>query len=76
MNVPGKTIVESELLLMPDGRLMIHNLTPALAQLLHELVPEDSAMRSRAQAAKLNPVPARRKHLARRRSKASFPPSV
>ena len=38
----------SELLLLPDGRILVHNLTPAMAALLHQLDPEDRRMIRRA----------------------------
>ncbi len=41
----------SELLLLPDGRIVVHNLTPAMAALLHELDPRDRSMINRATAA-------------------------
>lgn len=31
----------SELLLLPDGRILVHNLTPEFARLLSELNPDD-----------------------------------
>ena len=34
----------TELLLLPDGRILVHNLTPAMAALLHELDPGDRRM--------------------------------
>ena len=37
----------SELLIMPDGRILVHNLTPAFAGLLHELNPYDEQISSR-----------------------------
>lgn len=37
-----------ELLILPDGRILAHNITPALAQLLSELDPANEAMRQRA----------------------------
>ena len=40
----------SELLLLPDGRILVHNLTPAMAGLLQQLDPEDRRMFSRASA--------------------------
>ena len=40
----------SELLLLPDGRILVHNLTPAMAALLHQLDPEDRRMFLRAAA--------------------------
>lgn len=39
----------SELLILPDGRVLVHNLTPAFADLLHELNPDDGQIRPRAQ---------------------------
>lgn len=29
----------TELLILPDGQILVHNLTPAFAELLHELNP-------------------------------------
>ena len=37
-----------ELLILPDGRILAHNITPELARLLSELDPADDAMRRRA----------------------------
>lgn len=37
----------SELMIMPDGRVFAHNLTPAMAQLLGELNPHDPSLRKR-----------------------------
>lgn len=39
-----------ELLVLPDGRILAHNITPALARLLNEIAPGDEAMRQRADA--------------------------
>jgi hypothetical protein len=39
-----------EILILPDGRILAHNITPALARLLSELDPTDAAMRARAEA--------------------------
>ena len=39
---------ETELLFLPDGRVLAHNLTPAMARLLGDLAPADSLMRQRA----------------------------
>ena len=41
----------AEILVLPDGRILVHNLTPAGAALLAELAPHDSDMRRRAAAA-------------------------
>jgi len=38
----------SELLVLPDGRILVHNLTPAMAALLQQLDPGDRRMISRA----------------------------
>ena len=43
---PGKDQV-SELLILPDGQILVHNLTPAFADLLHELNPDDEQVSSR-----------------------------
>jgi hypothetical protein len=43
---PGKDQV-SELLILPDGQILVHNLTPAFAGLLHELNPDDEQISSR-----------------------------
>jgi hypothetical protein len=39
---------QSELLILPDGRVLVHNLTPTMASLLAELNPADPAMRERS----------------------------
>ena len=38
----------TELLLLPDGRILVHNLTVAMAALLRQLDPEDRHMTRRA----------------------------
>ncbi len=38
----------TELLLLRDGRILVHNLTPAMAAVLHRLVPKDLRMKRRA----------------------------
>jgi hypothetical protein len=38
----------TELLLLPDGRIVAHNLTPAMAALLHDLELGDRSMTTRA----------------------------
>jgi len=35
------------MLLLPDGRVMVHNLTPAMARVLHELNPDDPQIHPR-----------------------------
>jgi hypothetical protein len=37
-----------ELLILPDGRVLAHNITPALAEILAALDPADENMRRRA----------------------------
>jgi hypothetical protein len=37
----------SELLILPDGRILVHNLTQPFADLLHELNPNDEQISSR-----------------------------
>jgi hypothetical protein len=37
----------SELLILPDGQILVHNLTPAFAGLLRELNPDDEQISSR-----------------------------
>jgi hypothetical protein len=41
----------SELLILPDGRILVHNLTPAFADLLHELNPEETQIAGRTRQA-------------------------
>ena len=45
-----------ELLILADGRILTHNLTPAMAAVLRELNPEDEPMRLRADAANHEPT--------------------
>lgn len=40
----------AELLIQPDGRILAHNLTPALAELLSALNPRDEPMKQRSRA--------------------------
>lgn len=40
-------VAHSELLILPDGRILVHNLTPAFADLLHELNPEGTQLAGR-----------------------------
>ena len=41
----------SEILILPDGKVFVHNLTPAVAKLLTELDPTDTLMLRRAHSA-------------------------
>jgi hypothetical protein len=38
----------SEFLILPDGKILAHNVTPAMAKVLSELNPADEPMRRRA----------------------------
>ena len=40
----------SELLILPDGRILVHNLTRTMAIVLQELNPNEDVIRPRAQA--------------------------
>ncbi|MGA2281674.1 MAG: hypothetical protein ABSG80_15390 [Verrucomicrobiota bacterium] len=44
--LPGKNQV-SELLILPDGQILVHNLTPLFAGLLRKLNPDDEQISSR-----------------------------
>jgi len=51
MSAPEDITVPTELLILPDGRVFGHNLSPEVASLLRVLNPEDPLMRERASAA-------------------------
>jgi hypothetical protein len=38
----------SEILILADGRILAHNITPTMAKILAELNPADQAMKQRA----------------------------
>lgn len=42
--------LHSELLILPDGRIFVHNLTRTMAALLQEFNPDDDAIRPRAES--------------------------
>ena len=44
---PAEDEQSSELLILPDGRILVHNLTPAMACVLNELNPEDDTIKLR-----------------------------
>ncbi len=44
--LPGEGQV-SDLLILPDGRILVHNLTQPFAELLHQLNPTDEQFASR-----------------------------
>ncbi len=43
-----KTDAVSEILILADGKIFAHNITPAMARVLSELNPTDEAMSRRA----------------------------
>jgi hypothetical protein len=43
-----KIELSTELLILPDGRILVQNLTQPMAELLNGLNPEDKLMRTRA----------------------------
>jgi hypothetical protein len=45
----NRATLTSEVLILPDGQVLAHNLTPTLATLLQELNPEDPQLTSRSQ---------------------------
>jgi hypothetical protein len=47
--------MHTELLLLPDGRVLAHNLTPAMAQILQALDPEDRLIQKRSFPCPLSP---------------------
>jgi hypothetical protein len=44
---PPKPELMSELLIMPDGQIYVHNLTPEMAAVLSELNPADETIKQR-----------------------------
>lgn len=44
----SKTELNSELLILPDGRIFVQNLTQPMAMLLREFNPKDKAIAPRA----------------------------
>jgi hypothetical protein len=43
-----KSHLLTEILILPDGRILVQNITPTMAKLLSKLNPEDELMRERA----------------------------
>jgi hypothetical protein len=52
-------VANVELLILPDGRILTHNLTPTVAKVLRELNPDDPEMNQRAEKTKPDELPAR-----------------
>jgi len=48
---PPDSKLVSEVLILPDGRVFVQNLTKPMAALLLQLNPEEPAIRARVQAA-------------------------
>ena len=46
----------AEILILPDGRILAHNITPAVAAVLAELNPDDESMRLRAASLSASPA--------------------
>jgi hypothetical protein len=62
----SKNTLCAELLILPDGRILVHNLTQPIAELLRKLNPRDKAIAPRAkinvgQASRLSKEPLERK---------------
>ncbi len=51
------TPLTTELLVLPDGRVLVHDLTPAFAGLLNELKPADEAIKLRVEHTRTGPAP-------------------
>ena len=47
-SVATEPLLTTELLVLPDGRVLVHNLTPVFADLLSELNPDDEQLQPRA----------------------------
>ncbi|MGC9943059.1 MAG: hypothetical protein ABSE48_14610 [Verrucomicrobiota bacterium] len=46
--MPSRKVSVSEILILADGKIFAHNITPAMAGVLSELDPSDEAMNQRA----------------------------
>ena len=47
----------TELLILEDGQILVHNLTPSFARLLMEMDPTNELMKQRAQESATLPLP-------------------
>ncbi|MDQ6630851.1 MAG: hypothetical protein M3Y82_03730 [Verrucomicrobiota bacterium] len=47
MNSSQRKFEEGELLVLPDGKILAHNITPEMAAVLSELDPENKLMKQR-----------------------------
>lgn len=69
--------LSAEVLILPDGQVLAHNLTPAFAVVLHALNPHDPQMSPRfgaATAARRQSEPAQAQHKLPRPRPARTPP--
>jgi len=48
----------TDLLILPDGRILVHNMTRPFAELLSQLNPEDEQIEPRAHEHRQQPLPA------------------
>ncbi len=48
---PSREPATSDVLILSDGMILAHNMTQAMAAVLHEVNPQDPGMRARAAAA-------------------------
>jgi hypothetical protein len=56
MKTERKLLEESELLVLSDGKILAHNITPQMAAILCEMEPENVLMKQRAAQTKQNPL--------------------
>jgi len=55
MPIPGPEVLRAgcELLILPDGSIMAHNLTPALAAVLQAVFPKEESLKLRLAGAQI-----------------------
>jgi hypothetical protein len=51
----GKNELSADLLILPDGRILVQNLTQPVAEILRGFNPHDQAIAQRAKSAKKSP---------------------
>ena len=49
---PGPTETSADILILSDGAILVHNLTPVLAAVLNAINPQDPSIKPRAFAAR------------------------
>ncbi len=62
MKIGENNVQTAEFLVLPDGKILAHNITPAVAAILSELDPENEPMRQRATQTARQPIFDPRKH--------------